>query len=317
MLYGCDISHYQGMVDFDALRGHVAFGIAKATQGTTYVDPLCARNISEMVRVGIIPGAYHFAGGGDPVTEANFFLDHVTLPPGGLLFLDWEISYSDPVGWCRSFLHRVEGRTGVKAPVYLNQSIVGNFPWAPVIADDYGLWLAQYDNNPASVAATKWPVVAFKQYTSRGSLPGIVGPVDLDVFYGDAAALAKYGLPGAAPKPAPAPPAPPASAPAGVYTVQRGDTLTSIGQRFGVSVADLARWNGIANPNLIYPGEKLRLSGAAPHSASAIVHIVRAGENLTLIARNNGVSVNEVVGWNHLANPNVIFPGQHIIVGWR
>lgn len=48
-----------------------------------------------------------------------------------------------------------------------------------------------------------------------------------------------------------------------------------------------------------------------------LVHIVRAGETLTLIARNNGVSVAQIVSWNHLANANVIYPNQRLIVGYR
>lgn len=41
------------------------------------------------------------------------------------------------------------------------------------------------------------------------------------------------------------------------YTVQAGDTLWGIAQRFGVTVQDLCNWNNISNPNLIYPGQVL------------------------------------------------------------
>lgn len=47
-----------------------------------------------------------------------------------------------------------------------------------------------------------------------------------------------------------------------IYTVQRGDTLFRIAQRFGTTVPALAALNGIANPNLIYVGQQLRLTGA-------------------------------------------------------
>ncbi len=57
----------------------------------------------------------------------------------------------------------------------------------------------------------------------------------------------------------PAPSAPNAS---GAYTVRPGDTLSSIAERFGTSVAQLAEINGIANPNVIFAGQVLRLSGA-------------------------------------------------------
>ncbi|MGR9047765.1 LysM peptidoglycan-binding domain-containing protein [Halobacillus faecis] len=47
-----------------------------------------------------------------------------------------------------------------------------------------------------------------------------------------------------------------------VHTVQSGDTLYSIGQANNVSVQELKAWNNL-NSNLIYPGEKLTLDGAA------------------------------------------------------
>ena len=49
------------------------------------------------------------------------------------------------------------------------------------------------------------------------------------------------------------------------YTVQRGDTLSSIARRFGVSTWALAQANGIRNPSFIYVGQVLRIpSGGSP-----------------------------------------------------
>ena len=42
-----------------------------------------------------------------------------------------------------------------------------------------------------------------------------------------------------------------------VYVVKRGDTLSQIAERFGVSTTDLARANGITNPRLIFAGQQL------------------------------------------------------------
>ena len=49
-----------------------------------------------------------------------------------------------------------------------------------------------------------------------------------------------------------------------VYVVQRGDTLSAIASRFGTTVQAIASLNGIANPNLIYVGQQLTISGSAP-----------------------------------------------------
>lgn len=45
------------------------------------------------------------------------------------------------------------------------------------------------------------------------------------------------------------------------YRIRRGDTLAEIAQRFGVTVAQLARWNNISDPDRIYAGHTLRLHG--------------------------------------------------------
>ncbi len=45
-----------------------------------------------------------------------------------------------------------------------------------------------------------------------------------------------------------------------VYTIQYGDTLTSIAQKYDVTVANLVQLNHIQNPNLIYAGETLRIN---------------------------------------------------------
>jgi LysM repeat protein len=77
----------------------------------------------------------------------------------------------------------------------------------------------------------------------------------------------------ATPEPAP-PPDPETSAPvddAGqeTYTVQRGDNLTQIAARFGMTVVAISRLNGIANPSQIYIGQVLRLTGTAPAPSGA------------------------------------------------
>ena len=54
----------------------------------------------------------------------------------------------------------------------------------------------------------------------------------------------------------------------GTHVVQRGETLASIAYRYGTSVNALASLNGIANPNLIYVGQRLRISGSGGGGSS-------------------------------------------------
>ena len=47
------------------------------------------------------------------------------------------------------------------------------------------------------------------------------------------------------------------------YEVRRGDSLSAIAARYGVSVGDLAKTNGLRHPNLIRPGQKLLIRQGA------------------------------------------------------
>lgn len=69
------------------------------------------------------------------------------------------------------------------------------------------------------------------------------------------------------------------SVPGGSYAVVRGDTLYSIAFRKGVDFRDLAKWNGIAAPYTIWPGQHLRFSpppGGAPRSHAAVATTEKA-----------------------------------------
>lgn len=44
-----------------------------------------------------------------------------------------------------------------------------------------------------------------------------------------------------------------------VYTVREGDTLWNIAKAYGTTVNDIARYNGIVETDVIYPGQRLRI----------------------------------------------------------
>ena len=54
---------------------------------------------------------------------------------------------------------------------------------------------------------------------------------------------------------------------AGLYAIARGDSLSSVAQRFGVSVRALLESNGLTTSSIIYPGQKLVIPGHSPHNA--------------------------------------------------
>ncbi|MCO4466964.1 LysM domain protein [Streptococcus infantarius subsp. infantarius] len=103
----------------------------------------------------------------------------------------------------------------------------------------------------------------------------------------------------------------PAQAPApavGTYTVRSGDTLSGIASKFGTSYQTLASLNGISNPNWIYVGQVLKVTGSA--NASSVYYTVRAGDNLSAIASRYGTSYQSIASLNGLTNPNLIYAGQ-------
>ena len=124
----------------------------------------------------------------------------------------------------------------------------------------------------------------------------------------------------------PAPPLPPGGS---VHTVRSGESLWSIGRRYGVRVEDLRAWNGLAD-NLLQPGQRLKVGrgalvtrqwspGGAEARAPAAgagrpVHTVRTGESLWSISRIHEVTVAELRQWNGLGS-DVIRPGQGLYVG--
>lgn len=106
----------------------------------------------------------------------------------------------------------------------------------------------------------------------------------------------------------------------GVHVVQRGETLSQIARRYGVSMAALAQANGISNPNFIYSGQRLTIPGASGGAssggaASSGVHVVRVGENLSSIAARYGTTVRALANANGIANPNHIYVGQRLLIG--
>ncbi len=83
-IIGPDVSHYQGTIDWSAVKGTAPFAFAKASQGTGFVDPMFAGNWRAMGAAGLLRGAYHFlddTGGGG--AQADHYLS-VMESAGGL-----------------------------------------------------------------------------------------------------------------------------------------------------------------------------------------------------------------------------------------
>lgn len=106
------------------------------------------------------------------------------------------------------------------------------------------------------------------------------------------------------------------------YRVRRGDSLSEIADKFGVSIADLKKWNGLKS-NVIAAGKTLKIhSNNNPtniaygdntnnSTANLTYYKVKKGDTIAEIARKFKVKVSDIVAWNNLKN-NKILSGSRI-----
>ena len=101
------------------------------------------------------------------------------------------------------------------------------------------------------------------------------------------------------------------------YIVKSGDTLRAIAMQFGTTVNEIARLNNIKNVNLIYPGQVLEIitnSSGPPEDDNEIIYTIKWGDTLSRIAYRYGVSVQQLVSWNNIRNPNLIYAGNTLVI---
>ena len=190
---------------------HAQGVIVKATQETGYVNPRCNHQWDLAGQLGKLRGLYHYAGGGNPESEAQYFINNIKNYVGqGILILDWESYQNSSWGntnWARRFVDEVHRLTGVWCVIYVQESAL----WQVAnCANTCGAWVAKY----ASMNWNSWTLPnmnvssgAFKfltgwQYTG--------GDMDRSIFYLDEAGWKKLANPTGGEvkvesKPAPAP----------------------------------------------------------------------------------------------------------------
>lgn len=89
------------------------------------------------------------------------------------------------------------------------------------------------------------------------------------------------------------------------YTVKSGDTLSGIANMFGTTYQELARINGISDPNVIYAGQVLQINGTSSNT-----YTVKSGDTLSGIAQKFNTTVDSLVSKNGIKDKNKIYVGQ-------
>lgn len=101
------------------------------------------------------------------------------------------------------------------------------------------------------------------------------------------------------------------------HQVRPGESLWVIARRYRVSVADIQRWNGMGQSNLIRPGRRLLIhmdqpAGKARTNSSR--YTVRRGDSLWIIARRHQVRLADLMRWNNLDESSILRPGQVLTI---
>lgn len=308
MLKGIDISKWQAGIDLSSID--TDFVICKATEGVGYTDKNCDDFYQKAKSLGKKLGVYHFARpdlGNSAIDEADYFVKETKgYHKEAILVLDWESGNLKNVTWAKQWLDRVYEKTGVKPVIYMSASVMSSADWSSVANADYGLWVANYGSNNGTADESVfdryplryWSFYALWQYTSKGRLNGYNGNLDLNYFSGDKTAWDKYvgGKP---------------------------SSSTSTSKPVEKSVDELAQeviagkyGNGDARKQALgnrYDEVQARVNEILGTNKAEYYTVV-SGDNLTKIAKKYGTTVNQLVAWNNIANPNLIYAGQKLRV---
>lgn len=182
---GLDLSAHNGDVDFDKVReAGYEFVYLKATEGVRFKDVRFERNAAAARRAGLKVGAYHFFRFDSPAYMQALNLAHsVRMQPVDLpLVIDIE-QWTNPTGHSADSvlrhaaqMARVLESQGHRVMFYTNKQ--GQTRWMKRDLEEYPLWICSLIDIPNPRAYALW------QHSHSGSVPGVRGNVDLNVFCG-------------------------------------------------------------------------------------------------------------------------------------
>lgn len=295
-----DVSKHQGKIDWEKVKDHIDGAIIRCGFGSdirSQDDERFKENVEACIKYGIPFGVYLYsyaktiAGAKSEALHVLRLLgqyeDKLSFP----VYYDLEETGTEVGAVERAlvFGDMIEA-AGFWCGIYANQ-----YWWRTYLKDGldrFTKWVAKYSTEkPTGISGTydMW------QYSSKGSVPGINGNVDMNICYRDFPAEIK----GTAKASAPAKKSNKELAEevmqglwgigverknrlteAGYdyaaiqaivndmlqdddevkyHIVQKGEVLSEIATQYGTTYQALAKLNGIANPNRIYVGQKIRI----------------------------------------------------------
>lgn len=312
---GIDVSNWQKNIDYSQVRNSgVQIVYIKASEGTTYKDPYLEQNYSNAKANGLKVGFYHYLTAKSvwqARAQADFFASVIEGKDVDCkLAMDYEEFFGEGKNEINeialAFMKRVKEITNKDVIVYSNLNNVKN-TFGDEVASEGRLWLAYYSNTQNLINVnSSWSNYIGLQYTSSGYVPGVSGNVDKDRFSKE---IFMEDIQEAED---------PMNTNIINYIVKVGDTLSQIALNYGTTVNEIARLNNIKNVNLIYPGQVLEIitnpNGGQESQENNIIYTIRRGDTLWGISRKYGVTVQNLVNWNNIKNPNLIYPGNTLVI---
>lgn len=320
---GIDVSNWQGYIDYSQVKNSgIEIVYIKSSQGSNIKDPYFELNYENAKANNLKVGFYHFLTATniqEAEQQAIFFSSVISgKQPDCKLALDYEqfggVNKEQINQIAMAFIEKVKELTKKQVIIYSDLYNTES-TFSREVAEQGELWLAYYeDYRKLERINSSWNSFIGLQYTSRGTVPGIKGNVDRDLFSKEIFLDDNTEIPNTDN------PNENHNTETIFYTVQRGDTLGKIASRYGTTAQQIAEINDIPNINLIYPGQVLRIHtnsnipGSHSNSTGKTYYTIKRKDTLWEIARNYGVTVQKLVEWNNIQTPNLIYPGQRLIL---
>lgn len=344
MLKGIDVSSHQGNIDWGMVKSQIDFAIIRLGYGDNVErqdDSYFIKNVNGCIDNNIPFGVYIYSyalnlGGSESIQSeidhTKKMLSKISKKPF-CVYIDMEDDSTIKLGktmltnFALEFCKQIKN-AGYKAGVYANENWFRNYLQVSTIASyDYSIWCAKYSTNKPNITSNYdiW------QYSSTGRINGINGNVDMNYMYNNIIGnqstsektidelareviAGKYGN-GEARKKA------------------LGDKYNQVQERVNQllkqpkkSVEEIAKeviagkWgNGndrktrLTNAGYNYNEVQNKVNSLL-NSNNKVYYTIRSGDNLSSIAKKYGTTVSQIVSWNNIKNPNLIYPNQKIRV---
>lgn len=326
MKYGIDVSKWNGVIDWAKVKSSgMAFAVLKVTKKNNEPEEAFERNYAGASAQGLVLGAYRYVYAKTAETAKAEAEAAVKVLAGRKLafrvWLDMEDSSIKTLGK-QNLTELIETEAqifraaGYEVGIYCNADWYKNVLDSQTLKQTFPFWIARYGKNNGEMQETNSPedyAIAW-QYTSKGTCDGVNGNVDLNVAFSEIETAPQM----------------PEN-----YAYKVGQTVyySSYYDAAGADISE-AKFTGAAyrkgtvtavvigarNPYRI-GGESIYLNDGdirglfSAAEEEKVYHMVKAGENLTVIARKYGTTVNAVLRLNpSIKNKNVIKPKQKIRV---